>query len=165
MKLKILYINDLHSRFEEFARIASAIEDLREENMLIFDAGDFHDPWRIEAIGTNGKISSDLLNEVCFNARVVGNTEGFSGKETLENMVKTSNFPIITCNMYDLKGEKFKISFLYGMCIPLVVGAFAAMPEEPVTLTFRSLFLLFLAGVGLQGIVNKGNSMRIKAKL
>ena len=62
------------------------------------------------------------------------------------------------------KGEKFKISYLYGMCIPLVVGAFAAMPEEPVVLTFKSLFLLFLAGVGLQGIVNKGNSMRIKAK-
>ena len=62
------------------------------------------------------------------------------------------------------KGEKFKISYLYGMCIPLVVGAFAAMPEDPVTLTFRSLFMLFLAGVGLQGIVNKGNTIRIKAK-
>lgn len=62
------------------------------------------------------------------------------------------------------RGEKFKISYLYGMCIPLVVGAFAAMPEDPVALTFRSLFLLFLAGVGLQGIVNKGNTMRIKAK-
>ena len=62
------------------------------------------------------------------------------------------------------KEEKFKLSYLYGMCIPLVVGAFAAMPEDEVTLTFRSLFLLFLAGVGLQGIVNKGNTIRIKAK-
>jgi hypothetical protein len=62
------------------------------------------------------------------------------------------------------KGEEFKLSYLYGMCIPLVVGAFAAMPEDPVALTFRSLFLLFLSGVGLQGITNKGNSMRLKMK-
>jgi 2',3'-cyclic-nucleotide 2'-phosphodiesterase (5'-nucleotidase family) len=134
MKLKILYINDLHSRFEEFAKIASVIEDLREENTLIFDAGDFYDPWRIEAIGTNGKISSDLLNEVGFNARVVGNTEGFSGKETLENMVKTSNFPIITCNMYDLKGEKFNtlkdyLIFEVGKLRTLVIGVTSAYNE------------------------------------
>jgi hypothetical protein len=62
------------------------------------------------------------------------------------------------------KGEAFKISYLYGMCIPLIVGAFAAMPDEPVELTFRSILLLFLAGTGLQGIVNKGNTIRLKLK-
>ena len=62
------------------------------------------------------------------------------------------------------KGEEFKLSYLYGLLIPLAIGAFAAMPEEPVALTFRSVFLLFLAGVGLQGIVNKGNAMRLKLK-
>jgi len=143
LKLKILYINDLHSRFEEFAKIASAIEDLREENTLIFDAGDYYDPWRIEAIGTNGKISSDLLNEVCFNARVVGNTEGFSGKETLENMVKTSNFPIITCNMYNLKGEKLNllkdyIIFEVGELRTLVIGVTPAFNE------FYNLFNIYI---------------------
>ena len=106
MKLKILHINDLHSRFEEFSKIASVIEELREKNTLIFDAGDSYDEWRIEAIGTKGKISSDLLNEVGISARVIGNTEGFSGKETLERIVQTSNFPVITCNLYDLKGER-----------------------------------------------------------
>lgn len=60
------------------------------------------------------------------------------------------------------KGEAFKISYVYGLCIPIAVGAFAALPEDEISLSFRSLFLLFLAGVGLQGIVNKGNTLRIK---
>ena len=78
LKFKIVHINDLHSRFEEFSKIASVIEKLKDDNTLIFDAGDSYDEWRIEAIGTRGKISSDLLNEVGFSARVIGNTEGFS---------------------------------------------------------------------------------------
>ena len=66
--------------------------------------------------------------------------------------------------MYE-KGEEFKLSYLYGLLIPLAIGAFAAMPEEPVALTFRSIFLLFFAGVGMQGIVNKGNTLRLKVKV
>lgn len=106
MKFKILHINDLHSRFEEFSKIASVIEKLKDDNTLIFDAGDSYDEWRIEAIGTRGKISADLLNEVGFSARVIGNTEGFSEKGTLERLVQFSDFPIITCNVYNLKDER-----------------------------------------------------------
>lgn len=65
--------------------------------------------------------------------------------------------------MHD-KGEKFELSYLYGLCIPLAAGAFAALPEGEIELTFRSLFLLFFAGVGIQGLVNKGNTERIKRK-
>lgn len=106
MKLKILHINDLHSRFEEFSKIATIIEELRDDKTLIFDAGDSYDEWRIEAIGTRGKISSDLLNALGFSARVIGNTEGFSEKGTLKRIVQFSDFPVITCNMYNLKGER-----------------------------------------------------------
>ncbi|MBY9021144.1 MAG: hypothetical protein KGD67_08800 [Candidatus Lokiarchaeota archaeon] len=63
MNLKILYINDLHSRFEEFVKISSTIEFFRDNCTLIFDAGDSYDEWRFEAIGTRGKINSDLLNK------------------------------------------------------------------------------------------------------
>jgi hypothetical protein len=62
------------------------------------------------------------------------------------------------------KGEEFKLSYLYGLGLSVVVAAFAALPTDEIALTFRSLFMLFLAGVGLQGIVNKGNTMRIKSK-
>lgn len=60
------------------------------------------------------------------------------------------------------RGETFKMSYLYGTTISAAVGAFAVLPTDEISLTFRSLFMLFLAGVGLQGIVNKGNTIRIK---
>lgn len=63
MKLKILHTNDLHSRFEEFARIASAIEEHRDENTLILDAGDNADFSRLETEGTNGRISPPFSTE------------------------------------------------------------------------------------------------------
>ena len=59
------------------------------------------------------------------------------------------------------KGEKFKMSYLYGLCISVVVAAFALVPSE-VDIGFKPLALLFLAGVGMQGIINKGNSERMK---
>ena len=57
----------------------------------------------------------------------------------------------------------FETSYLWGLVLSTIVASFAAMPSE-VDVTFRGLSLLFLAGVGLQGIVNKGNTMRLKHK-
>ncbi len=131
MKFKILHINDLHSRFEEFSKIATVIEELRDDNTLLFDAGDSYDEWRIEAIGTRGKISSDLLNALGFSARVIGNTEGFSEKGTLERIVQFSDFPVITCNVYNLKGERIEYLkdyhiFEIGSLKILVIGVTGA---------------------------------------
>lgn len=106
MKLRILHTNDLHSRFEEFARIASAIEEQRDENTLILDAGDNADFSRLEIEGTNGRISSALLNRMGYTARVFGNNEGFAGKENTRITAETSDCPVITCNMYDLEGKR-----------------------------------------------------------
>ncbi|NHJ22200.1 MAG: bifunctional metallophosphatase/5'-nucleotidase [Candidatus Lokiarchaeota archaeon] len=134
LRLKILHINDLHSRFEEFSKIASVIEEIRDDNTLVFDAGDFYDEWRVEARGTRGKISADLLSASNFNARVIGNTEGFSEKGSLEQLVQFSNFPIITSNIYDLKGKKIDnvkdyYIFKVGSLKVLVVGVTGAFNE------------------------------------
>jgi O-antigen/teichoic acid export membrane protein len=59
------------------------------------------------------------------------------------------------------EGQTFEMSYLYGLCISVVVAAFALVPSE-VTVTFSSLMVLFLAGVGMQGIINKGNTTRLK---
>lgn len=40
MELRILHVNDLHSHFEELAKIASAIEQIMDENTIILDCGD-----------------------------------------------------------------------------------------------------------------------------
>ena len=58
---------------------------------------------------------------------------------------------------------EFAPSYLWGLFLSTIVAVIASMPIE-VDLSFNGLALLFLAGVGLQGIVNKGNTMRLKVK-
>ncbi|MCK4238788.1 MAG: metallophosphoesterase, partial [Candidatus Lokiarchaeota archaeon] len=58
MKLKILFVSDLHSRYEEMAKIASIIEEIKDENTIILDIGDNADFSRLETEGTQGKIST-----------------------------------------------------------------------------------------------------------
>ena len=106
MRLKILYVCDIHSRYEELSKIATAIDDLKDNSTIILDAGDNADFARIETEGTNGKISSEILNAIGFNARVFGNNEGFSGKINGRIISESSNFPSITCNMYNMAGKK-----------------------------------------------------------
>lgn len=106
MNLRILYITDLHSKYEELAKIASAIEEIRDENTIVLDGGDNADFMRVETEGTNGRISSAILNKIGFNARVFGNNEGFAGIENGRIISESSEFPVITCNMYDLNGKK-----------------------------------------------------------
>jgi 2',3'-cyclic-nucleotide 2'-phosphodiesterase (5'-nucleotidase family) len=106
MKLKVLHVNDIHSRFEELARIASVIEELRDKNTVVLDAGDNADFARLETEGTHGRISSAILDKMGFTARAFGNNEGFAGLPNTRALAETSLTPVITCNMYDLKGGK-----------------------------------------------------------
>lgn len=108
MKLRILHISDLHSRFEELAKIATAIEKIRDKNTIVLDSGDNADFMRLETEGTNGRISSAILNKIGFHARVFGNNEGFSGKINGKIIAESSNFPVVTCNMYDLNGNSLQ---------------------------------------------------------
>lgn len=63
------------------------------------------------------------------------------------------------------EGQDFKVSYLWGLGVSVVVGAFFVLPVDPIVITFRSGMLLVLAGAGLQGIINKGNTERIKRKI
>ncbi|MHA1646279.1 MAG: bifunctional metallophosphatase/5'-nucleotidase [Promethearchaeota archaeon] len=107
-KLKIFHINDIHSRFEELAKIATAIEKYKDTNSILLDAGDNADFMRIETEGTQGKISSAILNEIGFHARIFGNNEGFSGIENGRNIAESSKCEVLTCNIYDIAGNKLK---------------------------------------------------------
>ncbi|MFX1513035.1 MAG: bifunctional metallophosphatase/5'-nucleotidase [Promethearchaeota archaeon] len=106
MKLRILFISDLHSRFEELAQIATSIKQLKNDYTIILDGGDNADFMRLETEGTSGRISSALLNKIGFDARVFGNNEGFAGKKNGKILAESSNFSVITCNMYDMEGKK-----------------------------------------------------------
>lgn len=51
-------------------------------------------------------------------------------------------------------GVKFDVEYLYGASVSILVAAIVALPAE-VDTTFRGLAMIFLAGMGMQGVANK----------
>jgi 2',3'-cyclic-nucleotide 2'-phosphodiesterase (5'-nucleotidase family) len=107
---KILHTNDIHSRFENFAKASKKIKELRDENTLVLDAGDFNDFMRLELQGTNGKAGAELISAAGYDAISVGNNEGFSGIEPCEVLATSGSTTFLSCNIY--KFEQFKEEFI-----------------------------------------------------
>lgn len=107
MKLKIIHTNDLHSNFDQFQRAVTLIKDLKDENTILLDGGDFADFKSIELQGTRGKAATELLESVGYDALTIGNNEMFNGVDTLEYMSMTSKVPFISSNL--LKKDKSTI--------------------------------------------------------
>ncbi len=132
--LRIFHLNDLHSRYESMARIATALKTYNTQPSLLFDTGDHADFMRMETEGTRGEISSALLNQLECSARVFGNNEGFSGLENGHHIAHTSTCPVVTCNLYNQNHEK--LPFLHDSTIIkmeglriLVIGVTASYNE------------------------------------
>lgn len=128
MKLKILHTNDIHSSYENFSRIVSKIEELRDENTLLLDAGDFADFKRIELQGTKGEAALELLKYAGYDAISIGNNETFNGIDTLINMGVKSVVPFLSCNLYDIglkdiRGVKRSIIVNKNGVRILIIGA------------------------------------------
>jgi len=100
MNIRILHTNDVHSRFENFSKIATKIKELKDENTLILDAGDFNDFMRLELQGTKGRAGCKLLNIAGYDAITIGNNEGFEGIDIIESMTSTNLIPFVSCNLY-----------------------------------------------------------------
>lgn len=116
MNIRILHTNDVHSRFENFAMIVSKIRELKDENTLILDAGDFNDFMRLELQGTCGIAGCSLLNIAGYDAIAVGNNEGFEGVEILEIMTASGLVPFVSCNLY-----KSDLSAIKGLNRSIIV--------------------------------------------
>jgi len=102
VKLSILHTNDIHSNYENFSKIVSKIEELKDENTIILDAGDFADFKRLELQGTDGLAAIELLECAGYDAIAVGNNETFDGYDTLVNMATNSKVPFLSCNFVTL---------------------------------------------------------------
>lgn len=100
MRLKILHTNDVHSNFENFAKVATLIKEHKDEDTIILDGGDFADFKSIELQGTRGLAAIELLAAISYDALTIGNNEMFNGIETLEHMASNSPFPFISNNLY-----------------------------------------------------------------
>ncbi len=102
MKLKILHTNDIHSNYENFSKIVSKINEVKDEDTIILDAGDFADFKRMELQGTDGMAAVELLQFAGYDAIAVGNNETFNGLDTLRNMAKNSMIPFLSSNAYSV---------------------------------------------------------------
>ncbi|MBU3144805.1 bifunctional UDP-sugar hydrolase/5'-nucleotidase [Clostridium sp. CF012] len=104
MMLNILHTNDIHSYYENFSKIVSKINELKDENTIILDAGDFADFKRLELQGTDGLAAIELLEYAGYDAIAIGNNETFNGYDTLVNMATKSKVPFLSCN-FDTLGN------------------------------------------------------------
>ncbi|MGH4117756.1 bifunctional metallophosphatase/5'-nucleotidase [Clostridium sp.] len=127
MKLNILHTNDIHSNYENFSKIVSKIEEIKDENTIILDAGDFADFKSLELQGTNGLAAIELLECAGYDAIAVGNNETFDGYDTLVNMATKSMVPFLTCNLVklgdsDIEGVKKSILLHKNNLRILIIG-------------------------------------------
>ncbi len=128
-KVVILGTNDTHSRIEplpdndkKYAGMggvearAAFIKQVRaeNENVLLFDAGDF-------VQGTpyfnlfHGRVESEAMDMMKYNAGTLGNHEFDYGLDTLKMIIKKLKYPIVNCN-YDFSNTVMK-----GMIKPYII--------------------------------------------
>jgi 2',3'-cyclic-nucleotide 2'-phosphodiesterase (5'-nucleotidase family) len=105
VELVILHTNDIHSNYENFSKIVSKIKELKNDNTIILDAGDFADFKRIELQGTGGMAALELLEYTEYDAIAVGNNETFNGLDILINMASESKVPFLSSNLYKIGHE------------------------------------------------------------
>jgi 5'-nucleotidase len=81
-RVLILHTNDVHSRLEQAARIATYIEEERhaqgEDRLLLLDVGDHMDRMRLETEGSDGIANIRLMNAAGYDAVTLGNNEGLT---------------------------------------------------------------------------------------
>lgn len=107
-KLVIIHSNDIHSRLENAARIASIIAGERDKHgadrVLALDIGDHIDRMRAETEGSDGAVNIELLNAARYDAVTLGNNEGLTYVPEL--MGKTyrelASFDVLCANMREL---------------------------------------------------------------
>lgn len=129
--LFILHTNDTHSRIEPcekniipseyadkggYVRRANFIKEIRQTypDLLLFDCGDFSQGTPYYNI-FRGEVEIKLMNEMGYDAGVIGNHEFDFGLDNMLRLFNMANFPIVCAN-YDFTG-----TVLEGVVKPYVV--------------------------------------------
>ncbi|QAY65086.1 bifunctional metallophosphatase/5'-nucleotidase [Paenibacillus protaetiae] len=103
-KLIIIHSNDIHSRLENAAKIASIIETERQaagqEHVLAIDIGDHMDRMRAETEGSDGLVNAELLSAAGYELVTLGNNEGLTYMpEVMERAYRGSGFQVLCANL------------------------------------------------------------------
>ncbi len=100
--------NDLHGKFEDnddnpgVDELTTYIENSREtdEHVVLLSSGDM---WQggSASNGTHGRIITDWMNYLGFDAMTLGNHEFDWGQDAIRMNVQMAEFPILAINIYD----------------------------------------------------------------
>lgn len=121
--LTILHTNDTHSQIEPksngqcgYARRMGMIAQERkaDKNLLLVDAGDFCQGTPYFNI-YRGRVEIDAMNRMRYDAITLGNHEFDNGLDTLAEVLKGAQFPVVCAN-YDFTGTAME-----GMTKPFVI--------------------------------------------
>jgi len=124
----ILHTNDMHSRIDNFGKLAYLTDSLRKTHPYVFlvAAGDnFTGNPIVDMYPDKGYPMIDLMNKLRFDVTAMGNHEFDLGQEILNKRRQQATFPFISCNIdasgavvrqtdpyVILKAGKIKIPFL-----------------------------------------------------
>lgn len=106
--LELYSVNDFHGSFNEnrdngeigMSKLATFLKDKVNQEAVVLSAGDM---WQggVESNLTNGQIIIDSMNYVGFDSMTIGNHEFDWGFDTLENNIKSMEFPMLAANAID----------------------------------------------------------------
>jgi len=124
----ILHTNDMHSKIDNFGKLAYLVDSLRKTHKYVFlvAAGDnFTGNPIVDMYPDKGFPMIDLMNKLGYDVTAIGNHEFDMGQEMQNKRREQANFPFISCNIdasaavvkqpepyVILKAGKIKIPFL-----------------------------------------------------
>ncbi len=127
-EIVILHTNDMHSKIDNFGKLAFLADSLRKTHKYVFlvAAGDnFTGNPIVDMYPDRGYPMIDLMNRLHFDVTALGNHEFDMGQELLNKRRQQASFPFISCNIdasgavllqpepyVVLKAGKVKIPFL-----------------------------------------------------
>ena len=106
-------INDLHGKFDDTDE-QSGVDELTtylknaeatDEHAILLSSGDM---WQgsAESNSTEGRIITDWMNELDFDAMTLGNHEYDWGEDAVKLNDKAAEFPLLAINVYNRKTDK-----------------------------------------------------------
>ncbi|WP_246945668.1 bifunctional metallophosphatase/5'-nucleotidase [Bacillus pinisoli] len=111
-QIHIYHINDLHSHFENWPKIAGFVREKRkqhdqnQQDMLLLDVGDHMDRFHPITEATLGKANVRLMNELGYDYATIGNNEGITlSNEQLNELYEDATFSVLVANLFKQDGS------------------------------------------------------------
>ena len=108
MRLTLLHTNDIHGRVEGLARIATLVEQIREETphrVIYVDAGDVEETTTRLSNLTKGVAMHRLLSAAGCEAAAVGNAVWLRyGTHVIPDQARAASYPLLLANLEPVEG-------------------------------------------------------------